>query len=93
VGLESNSTENNFLVFPVPNEGLFKISAECHCGGMLTMSVFNDLGAKVQEIRDDLKHGRYDGTVDLRPLAAGIYSIVFRCNDNITVKRIIVTNR
>jgi hypothetical protein len=93
VGMENNSAENSFRVFPVPNEGAFNVSTFCQCEGMFTISLYNDLGEKIREMRNEMQQGGYNSIVDFRPLADGIYSVVFRCGDHQAVKRIIVITR
>ena len=93
VGIEENPDASNFMVYPVPNNGRFTISIQLRAEETFTIGVINTLGKLVYEIRDVLVKGKYEKVIDLRPLAAGIYSVVFYGNNSKIVKRIIVNNK
>jgi hypothetical protein len=93
VGIEDKPDASNFIVYPVPNNGRFTISIQLRAEETFTIGVINTLGKLVYEIRDVLVKGKYEKVIDLRPLAAGIYSVVFYGNNSKIVKRIIVNNK
>jgi hypothetical protein len=93
VGIEENPESNNFIVYPVPNDGHFTVSISLHSEESFTIEVYNYLGKRLYKNCDIPVKSRYEKTVDLRPLAAGIYSVVFNNKEIKIVKRIIVHNK
>jgi hypothetical protein len=81
----------SFNVYPVPNDGKFKISIVTPVEETYTIQVFNLLGEKFYELKDvKTTGGRFDTQVDLRPIARGIYSVVFLNRENMVVKKMVV---
>jgi hypothetical protein len=93
VGIEEKPEAGSFYVYPIPNNGRFNISIRIHSEETFTIGVYNDLGQRIYELNDLLVKGSFDKMIDLRPLAAGMYSVVFYGNNIKIVKRIIVHNK
>ena len=81
---------SNFNVYPVPNDGRFTVSITSPVQEAFTVQVFNQLGAKVFELNDLQVNGTVEKQVDLRPIANGIYSVVFLNSEHKVVKKVIV---
>ena len=83
---------SNFSVYPVPNDGRFTVSVTSLVQETYTIAVYNQLGAKIFEQHDWQVNGKTEKQIDLRPLASGIYLVVFLNNEHHVVKKIFVTN-
>jgi hypothetical protein len=57
-----------------------------------TITVYNSLGVQVREVKDIEVNGRFDQVVDLRPVAAGMYTVVIRGKDSRVIKKVVVRN-
>ena len=83
---------SNFSVYPVPNDGRFTISVTSLVQETYTIAVYNQVGAKIYEQHDLQVNGKTEKQIDLRPLASGIYLVVFLNNEHHVVKKIFVNN-
>ena len=82
---------SNFNVYPVPNDGKFNVSIHTPTLETFTIQVYNLLGEKLYEQRDvTTSGGRYDTQIDLRPIARGVYSVVFLNSQYKVVKKMVV---
>ena len=81
---------SNFNVFPVPNDGRFTVSTASPAEETFTISVYNQLGARIYELGDVMVKGTFERQIDLRPVAPGIYTVVFFNNEHKVVKKVIV---
>jgi hypothetical protein len=80
----------NILLYPVPGDGLFTVSITSPEPEKFTILVYNQLGIKIFERNDLLVTGTIEQTIDIRPVTAGIYSVVFMCSDGTVVKKVLV---
>ncbi|MDO9257809.1 MAG: fibronectin type III domain-containing protein [Bacteroidales bacterium] len=78
------------MIFPVPNDGKFRISMTSASKENFTITVFNNLGLQIREIRDIQVNGRFEQLIDLRPVDPGIYMLVIRNSEQQIVRKIIV---
>jgi len=91
IGQQELTTSESYVVYPVPNDGQFTASIRYPVEDTFTITVYNQLGSKVFELRDvTAVGGKYDTQIDLRPLANGIYSVVFQNNVHKVVRKILV---
>ncbi len=81
---------SNIVISPVPNNGLFKASFDYPGEEIFTILVYNQLGEKIYESKDNLVKGLFEKNIDLRPTPNGIYSVVFQSVDQKIVKKIVV---
>ena len=90
--LGSNDQKNNieFQIYPNPNDGLFTAGIECMCLQNCSLEVYDLLGIKVYESGELIIEGKSSKTIDLRNLPVGIYSVVFKNNENQIVRRVII---
>ncbi|TSA27511.1 MAG: hypothetical protein D4R67_05860 [Bacteroidetes bacterium] len=87
IGEGINST---FVVYPVPNDGRFRVTFTTLSEAMLTLDVYNYLGVRIYDTRLQPLQGRVEQVVDLRPVPGGVYTVVLRTSDNRVIRRILV---
>jgi hypothetical protein len=79
-----------FSVRPVPNDGRFTVSMTTSSQQIFTIRVFNNLGAMVLETPGIEVKGTVEKLIDLRPAAAGIYTIVIWNEDLRIIRKVLV---
>ena len=77
-------------VYPVPNDGQFKVSITTASKESFSMRVYNDLGVKIYEESKVEVNGSLRKTIDLRPMSNGVYTVIFENSQNQVVKKIVV---
>ncbi|MFZ4522400.1 MAG: T9SS type A sorting domain-containing protein [Bacteroidales bacterium] len=81
------------LVYPVPNNGKFNVSITLLSQEMFNITIYNYLGKKMFEVPDFIVNGKYKQVIDLRPMAMGVYTIVFRCKDYTVVRKVLINRK
>ncbi len=81
---------SNFNVYPVPNDGRFTLSITSPVRESFTILIYNQIGAKIFDIRDVTVDGSFEKQVDLRPVSDGIYSVVFLNSEHRVVRKVLV---
>ena len=81
-----------FVVFPVPNWGLFTARVTTTYTETYRILIYNTLGAIVYQTKEFKVHGQHDEHIDIQTLPAGIYSVVFT-NENKKVVRKVFINK
>ena len=80
----------NFNIYPVPCDGKFSVSMTSLSSENYTILVYNQIGSKIFE-RDDVPvNGTLELQIDIRPVASGIYSVVFLNRDQAVVRKVLV---
>ncbi|MEI6885017.1 MAG: T9SS type A sorting domain-containing protein, partial [Bacteroidota bacterium] len=93
VGTEELPIDASFTIYPVPNSGIFTASIQYPVETTFNIYIFNQLGAQIFELKDvRTTNGKYQKLIDLRPIPAGIYSVVF-LNSEFKVVRKVVVNK
>ncbi|MEI7663123.1 MAG: T9SS type A sorting domain-containing protein [Bacteroidota bacterium] len=87
---ERELQNSNFNVYPVPNDGRFTVSITSPVRDTFTIEVFNQLGVMIYELGDVQVNGTFEKQLDLRPVANGIYSVVFFNSGHKMVKKVVV---
>lgn len=82
----------NFSIFPVPNDGRFTVLMNSASPESFTITVFNNIGVQISEVKNLEVNGHYNQVIDLRPAPSGVYTVMIR-NENSKVVRKIVVNR
>ena len=77
-------------IFPVPNDGLFKLSINSPSKQTFTLDVYNYLGVVIFEQKDIEVKGLSERMIDLRPVPNGVYSVVLKNSEMQMVKKIVV---
>jgi hypothetical protein len=80
----------SFSIYPVPNDGRFTVSVTSPVQETYTIAIYNQVGAKIYELGDVRVNGTFEKQIDLRPVATGVYSVVFLNGEHKVVKRILV---
>jgi hypothetical protein len=81
---------NQFIVYPNPNDGLFTASIDCFCEQDCSVEVYDLMGVKIYNSGKLIISGKTLQTIDLRGVPEGFYSVVFRNNENIMVRKVII---
>ena len=77
-------------VYPNPNDGQFTVKISSIKQASFNISVVNNMGVKIKEISDIVVKGNIEKNIDLRPVPAGIYSVVIKNSESTVVKKIVV---
>jgi hypothetical protein len=81
---------NNFTIYPVPNDGSFNISITSAVPESYTILIYNQLGSKIHELRDVQVNGTLEKQIDLRPIPNGVYSVIFLNSSQKIVRKVLV---
>jgi hypothetical protein len=81
---------SSFVVYPVPNDGLFKLSVNSPATGPFSISISNNIGVTVYSKENVMVQGPTELVIDLRPISSGIYTMIIRNAGNQVVRKIIV---
>jgi hypothetical protein len=81
---------SNFSIYPVPNDGNFNVSITSAVQESYSILVYNQLGSKIFELRDVQVNGTFEKQIDLRPVANGIYTVVFLNSAHKVVRKVLV---
>ena len=87
---DPSALEPGILVYPVPNDGRFTIEITMPDPKIYDITMYDELGRKVYEIKDFQVNIHRKEQVNLQPVRRGVYSVVFRSGDEQTVRKIIV---
>ncbi|MBL7138785.1 MAG: T9SS type A sorting domain-containing protein, partial [Bacteroidales bacterium] len=88
-GIEDQA-EPKISLFPNPNDGSFILLLHQQRDETYLLTVVNQLGMKVTEITLDVRWGRSEHRIDLRPLPMGLYTILLTSDSRQVVRKIIV---
>lgn len=77
-------------IYPVPNDGQFDISIRSGSENTFTLDVYDNLGSKIFSNRKISVQGTSVLPVDLRPVPAGLYTIILRGTGEQVVYKILV---
>jgi len=77
-------------VFPIPNNGKFKVSIATQTPQRMTLFVCNWLGQYIGKPIEVIVNKNYEQTLDLRPLPDGVYFLEIRNSEQRIVRKILV---
>jgi len=80
----------SFVVYPVPNDGQFKLQMNSPRAASFDISISNSIGVNIYTKHNVMVNGSADLMIDLRPVSAGIYTMVIRNGESKVVRKIIV---
>ena len=79
-------------IFPVPNDGMFRVSITSPTRDTFTIQVFNNLGVIISETDKIEVKGTVEKSIDLRPAANGIYIVMVKSSTTHLLRRVIINN-
>jgi hypothetical protein len=86
----SEKQSGSFNIFPVPNDGMFKLSINSRSKQTFTLDVYNYLGVVIFELKNIEVKGLSERMIHLRASPNGVYSIVLKNNEMQMVKKIVI---
>jgi hypothetical protein len=84
------STTAEFVVYPVVNDGQFKISITSPVWETFTIKVSNNLGMMILVNMKVAVYGKTERSIDLRKSPAGSYSVIIENNRKRVFRRILI---
>ena len=89
-GSDTSLSAASFTVYPNPNNGRFTALIQCECRDICTLDVFNMMGVKVFELTNLNIESKIEVPIDLQNLPQGIYSVIFRNNNQWMIRKIVI---
>ena len=90
-GVPELPADASFSIYPVPNNGLFTATISYPVDDTFSIMVYNQIGAKLFEMRDvKTTGGKFETQIDLRPIANGMYTVVFMNSEYKVVKKVLI---
>ena len=77
-------------VYPVPNDGKFRVYLNSGETERISLSVMNALGQKIYELSGIELNGDKQQTIDLRPVPPGVYTLVIEGENLKVVRKVVV---
>jgi hypothetical protein len=88
-GVEEIS-ESQFVVYPVPNGGIFTASITSPVHQSFNILIYNYIGQVIWKMTNIRVSGRFDQQIDLRPIPSGIYTVVLRNDEGVVTRKILI---
>jgi hypothetical protein len=85
-------SETRFVVYPVPNDGIFTASITSSFTQTFDIMIYNKLGQLICEKKEITVSGTRDQQFDLRPLENGIYSVILRGRREVIAREILINH-
>jgi len=89
-GINSHSSATINL-YPVPNDGRFNVSITTSSDETFSIKVYDNLGVNIYEETKVNVNGSLTKVIDLRPIPAGVYTVIFENNQNRVIKKVVVS--
>ena len=91
VGVSDHTGSASFSIYPVPNNGLFTVMISSLVDEIFTITVYNQIGVKLFGLNNAATvGGKFETQIDLRPIASGMYLVVFMNSEHKVVRKIFV---
>ena len=84
--------ESQFMVYPVPNGGIFTASITSPVHQSFNILIYNYIGQVIWKMTNIRVYGRFDQQIDLRPISSGIYTVVLRNDEGVVTRKILIQN-
>ena len=81
---------SSFVVYPVPNDGQFKLMMNSPAAEPFNISISNNIGVTVYTKENVTANGPTELAIDLRPIPSGVYTMVIRNSSNKVVRKIVI---
>ena len=92
VGTPELPEDASFTIYPVPNHGMFTASIQYPVETSFNIYIFNQMGAQIFELKDArTTNGSYEKLIDLRPIPAGVYTVVFLNSEFKIIRKVVIT--
>ena len=88
-GIDTHSS-SSINVYPVPNDGRFNVTITNASAETYSIHVYNGLGVAIYEEAKVEVNGTLQKVIDLRPVANGVYTVIFENGQNQVVKKVVV---
>ncbi len=89
-GQQDTGVSRQFSIFPVPNNGLFTVSISFPGSKSCFIRIWDQIGTIIYRSSEVNKTADFLETIDLRPIPAGIYTVVLQTDDQWFVRKLIV---
>lgn len=83
-------SEPYVVIYPIPNDGIFNISINTPSPESYTISILNNLGVKIREIKNVTVTNTSEQVIDLRPVPSGVYTVIIQNSQYRIVRKILV---
>ena len=87
----SENNSNSFNVYPNPAKDILNINYNISNDGIVNIELYNVLGDKVLNLITNQLKGSHFSNVNISSLSSGIYTCKMKFNDDIIVKRFIIS--
>jgi len=91
-GFKTPPTGTRFVVYPVPNDGVFTASITSSFTQTFEIMIYNRLGQLICEKPEITVIKTLDQQFDLRPLENGIYYIILRSKREVIARKILINH-
>jgi len=81
---------SQFVIYPVPNDGFFSLKMFTQKEESFDINIYSNRGVSIFTKQGITVKGQNDLTIDLRPVPAGIYTIVLRNSEHRIIRKIMV---
>lgn len=81
---------NKFSVYPVPNDGLFKVAIFTTKPEQVRIYILSKFGQVFFELPPVTVNGEFESVVDIRPSPNGVYTIVFDDGEHKIIRKILI---
>ena len=88
-GIDTHSS-SSINVYPVPNDGRFNVTITTSSTETYSIHVYNSLGVSIYEEASIIVNGTLEKVIDLRPVANGVYTVIFENGQSQVVKKVVV---
>jgi len=89
-GIDSKDKDISVTIYPNPNDGRFTVTITSTSPDSYSISVMNDLGVRIREMKEVNIIGKTDLVIDLSPIANGIYTVIVQDSKNRVARKILV---
>ncbi|MDP4281630.1 MAG: T9SS type A sorting domain-containing protein, partial [Bacteroidota bacterium] len=79
-----------FTIYPVPNDGSFNVSIFSPTSQSFTLDIYNNIGVRIYQSESFTVNGTVDKPINLKPVTAGLYTVVLKSADSKIIKKFIV---
>jgi hypothetical protein len=83
--------KSQFVVYPVPNDGIFTTEITSPVEQIVDMQIFNKIGQVIYEQRKIRVQGQFKQQIDLRPIPVGIYTVVLRSEEGVMLRKVLIS--